>query len=116
MAGGKITINRTLVGIIALLCLGSSIALLITQPEEELWSGGFMRVGLLMGAFWLALPTGSRAAAWEGVSPATLVGGLLALFAIVRFPKAMIPLLIMVAVMGFFLRPRGKKRPRNRPE
>lgn len=122
MSEYKIDISRPLVGALALICLTAWIGIWLTWPNDEdwkLWQAGFMRVGLVMSAFWLALPGKNRPAAWTSVSPKTLIGLLLAIVGIVLRPRLMIPLLLVLAVVGYFLRPRErgprmKSRPRRR--
>ena len=121
MSDGKITINRTLVGVLAIGCLTAAAAIWIFAPTTEgednwdMWKGAFTRVGLLMSAFWLALPTSGREAAWANVTPMTFIGILLAIAGIAARPKVVVPVLIVLTVLGFVLRPRPKKRPQNRP-
>ncbi len=100
----------------------AAIAIWIFAPTTEgednwdMWRGAFTRVGLLMSAFWLALPTSGREAAWANVTPSTFFGILLAIVALVRLPlKIVVPLGVLLAIIGAVLRPRPKKRPQNRP-
>lgn len=115
----KIAVNRPLVGILAVVCLGAAVAIGVAFPDDNtwnLWQGGFMRVGLLLSAFWLALPTRNREAAWANLSPSTFIAVLIVLMALVRFPlRIMVPLLAVLIVIGLLLRPRDKKRPINHP-
>lgn len=116
MTAQKIEINRTLVGVLAASCLGAAITIFVGYSHNEsliVWQAAFTRVGLVLTALWLALPTRGRPAAWSNVSPSTLFGLLLALLACARYPKVMIPVLIVVAIIGFFLkpRPRGRRSP-----
>ena len=118
MSQGKIAINRTLVGVLALVCLASAVGILMFAPSEDnwnMWQAGFTRVGLVMWAFWIALPSGDREAAWANVTPLTFVGIILAVVCIAYRPKVAIPVLIVLTVIGFLVRPRAKKRPQNRP-
>ena len=107
-------VNRTLVGMIALVCLLAAIVLLIMSQSVDtrarLWGAAFLRVGLLMGAFWIAMPSEHREAAYADISWRTLLGLLLAVFAVARYPRTVLPLLVIVALIGFVLRPRGAKR------
>jgi multisubunit Na+/H+ antiporter MnhF subunit len=116
----KYPVNRILVGLVTLLCLGMWLAIWRFAPQDNtqwrLLQAAFVRVGCVMAAFWLALPTRSRKAAWANVSPTTFAGMLLALFAAAYRPRIVIPILIVLAIVGFFLRPREKKRPRSRPD
>lgn len=112
-----VPVNRTLVGLISLVCLLTSGGLYLVYGSDEdweMWRGGFMRVGLLMGAFWQALPTKGRDAAWAQVSPLTLIGALVSLFIVVRRPKVFVPLFVIVGLALFALRlfrRRGPDRP-----
>ncbi len=116
MNDGKVTLNRPLVGIIALGCLGAFGYLMsasFNTPDDNLqmWAGAFGRVGLLMGALWLALPSKNHEAAWANVAPSTLIGLILGIAWIAWKPKVAIPFLLILGVLAFFLRPRGKYRP-----
>jgi len=112
----RIPVNRTLVGAIALTCLGAAAFLLarhgLDEEEWAMWIGGLTRAGIMMAAFWLALPTKHRDAAWAGISPLALVGVLLAIVAVVTKRYVLLPVLAAVAVVSFVLRPRrGPARP-----
>lgn len=113
----KVPVNRTMVGFISLTCLSAWIFLFLRYPEAKgdllLWQGGLMRAGLLMGAFWFALPTKNRDAAWANVSPWTLVGMIGSVVGIAARPRVFVPLLAALAVIGFFLRPRKTARDRR---
>ncbi len=116
MNGAKVTLNRPLVGMIALGCLGAFGYLMtasLNSPEENLlmWAGAFGRVGLLMGALWLALPSKGEDSAGTDVSITTLIGLILGIAWVAWKPKVAIPFLLVIAALAFFLRPRGKYRP-----
>jgi len=71
-----------------------------------------VRTGVLLGAFWLALPTRTRDAAWANVSPVAFfltIGGII--FFAAR-PKAfllyVVPALLLLGALSLFLRPRPK--------
>lgn len=121
MASEKITINRTTTGAIALVCLGSSAALLFADVDHEqavLFRAALMRIGLVMAALWLALPTKSRPAAWADVSPWLLFGGIGAILAFGARPYLALralPFLAAIAVIARVMRPRKKTRPPRAP-
>lgn len=107
-----------MVGFSALACLVAAAALRWGAPDvdpNEMAQAAFVRVGLVMAALWIALPTRTRAAAWSGITPASFGTLALAVFLTARFRQAVIPVLIAVGVVGYYLRPRGKERPRSRP-
>jgi hypothetical protein len=118
MSNGKVTINRPLVGIIALGCMGISLGLYFfgsQTGEATVASEGigpaFFRVGVLMAALWLALPPKGQEAAWAKVTPGTLVGLFLAILAVVRLRWMAIPLVIGAAIVAVLFRPRARYRP-----
>ncbi len=121
MSDGKVTLNRPLVGVIALVCVGASVGLWFLGTYSEnpspVMGGGagaaFFRVGLLMAALWLALPPKGQEAAWATVTPGTLVGLILAIFAVIRMRWMAIPLLVGAALIAVFLRPHTRYRPRR---
>lgn len=96
-------LNRTLVAVIALVCLAAGAYISLNYPEESFWGGSFVRVGLLMGAFWYAAPTKGRAAAWANISPWWIVGVAALLLFIVRRPRILIPFGIAIVVLGVFV-------------
>jgi hypothetical protein len=110
----KIEVNRPLVGVIAVACLVIAAVLSQVPDSNTMWLAGFVRAGLMTGAVWLALPTKNRPAAWANVSPRILVGAAVGIVAIAARPKLVLiysPILIALAVVGYFLRGRSSKRP-----
>ena len=101
----------TLVGLIALSCLVAAATIGVVDTWENLWCAAFVQVGLLMGAFWLALPSRHREAAWANVSPYTIVAALIAVFVVARWRSAL-PVVIGVGLLALVLRPRQRRRPR----
>jgi len=116
----KISVNRPLVGIISLGCLITAIVLWVRHPEDDylrMWVAGFVRAGLMTGAVWIALPTKNREAAWANVSPLTLIGGIVGIIAVAARPRVLvlfIPIFIGLGLLGFVLKPRGRRD--NRPD
>ena len=118
MSQQRIPVRRGLVGLLSLLCLGTGVFLWVQNSGSAdsrsmpiMWAAAFGRVGLLLGAFWIAMPTKDREAAWANVSVSTLAGAALALFAIARYPRTALPLLAVIAVIGYFVKPKQKYRP-----
>lgn len=97
--------KRVLVGLIAVVCLSVSVVLLFFPGNEGL-QGACVRVGLLLGAFWLALPTRTRPAAWKGLASNWIL--LTAIVTAVFIPraKAMFPVLAVFIAIALFARPR----------
>lgn len=96
-------INRLLVGVIAILCLVLGAVISVTSPEDGFWGGSFVRVGLLMVAFWYAAPTKGRAAAWANISPWWIVGVAALLMLVVRRPRILIPFILLLIFLGVVL-------------
>lgn len=98
------TVNRPLVGILAVICLGAGGILLI-QASTSALGGTLLRVGVLLGALWLALPFRKSSPGSARVSPFVLIGVLAAMLFLVRRPAALIPSLLLLAVLWLLLRP-----------
>jgi hypothetical protein len=118
MPAPQVPVNRALVGLIALGCgvIGGGWWALEGGSSAPAMPAAFLRVGVVMAAFWLALPTRHREAAWARVNLWNLLAGLLGLVLIARtkFPlKFLIPGLILLAITILVLRPRPKTRPRG---
>jgi hypothetical protein len=110
----KVEVNRPLVGVIALGCIVIGGVLWNMPDSNDMWTGGFMRAGLMTGAIWLALPTKNRAAAWANVSPWTLIGVVGGIVAVAARPRVLIffvPILVALAILGKVLKGRGADRP-----
>ncbi len=121
MNATRITISRPMVGVCAALCLGGAVVLWILYPsmssnDENLqqWimlKAACTRIGLVMGAMWLALPRGGRQVE---VSPKAFVVGFIAFVGLVLRPKFFLPLLVAVAILAVILRPRDKNRAKEK--
>lgn len=118
MTSTEIPINRTLVGCLAVGCLASGGLLVLFVPNDasQMWSGAFIRVGVVLAALWIALPTRTREAAWARVplwKVASIGVGLL-LIVRSRIPlQLLIPAGIIIGVLWILLRPRTKHRLRR---
>jgi hypothetical protein len=119
----KHAISRLKVGIIALVLLMIWGVMGLLQwtgtldsgdSQVRVWWAGFGRVGLLMIALWVALPSKDRPAAWANISKPMLIVVLLVAVMVAIRPWIGIPLLALMAVVGFFLRPRTRRRPESR--
>jgi hypothetical protein len=114
MPKAQVPISRPLVGSIALACLVAAAAIAVFDSYENMWCAAFIRVGLLTGAFWLALPSRTREAAWANLSPYTVLTALVAIFVVARW-RAALPIVIFVVIAGMLLRPRERRgSPRGR--
>jgi hypothetical protein len=115
----RIALDRNLVGGGAVLCLVSAAGLWFLEPElwgkREMILAGCLRIGLVLVALWIGLPTRSREAAWARVTPWTFLGIVVLFAAAVLRPKQVLPVLFVLAAIGYFLRPRGRFRPGGRP-
>ena len=58
--------SRTGVGFAAAVCLIGAAVWYGVRPDQRLWWGGGVRVGLVLTALWFALPGRDRPAAWAG--------------------------------------------------
>lgn len=111
MSQRKVPVNRTLVGILAVSCVVAGLAVCVVRGIDDPFAGAFVRVGLLLGALWCALPTRTRDAAWANVSPMMVLVFVVGAVLVVRNLRALLPVAVVLAGLAYFLRPRTKKRP-----
>ena len=109
MSDRNVALNRTLAGVLAIGCGVAGVVLCATRGIEDQFGAGFIRVGLVLGALWFAMPTPTREAAWARVSPWAVVGVVLALVLLVRQPRVLLPAVIVLLLVGYFLRPRKRR-------
>ena len=112
----KVTINRSLVGWLALAFLIGFVITLVTGPKDkaDVWQGICSRVGVVLGALWLALPKDGTLGKWAEVSVLKLIVILLIVITAIRSPKRFVPYLPILLAIGAaarFLRPPDKVRP-----
>lgn len=104
--------NRVLVGSLAVGCGVAGVAMCIVRGLDDPLAAGFIRVGVALGALWCALPTRTRAAAWARVSPVVVIAGVLAAVVFVRHLRVLLPIAVVLASVGYVLRPRKGRAPR----
>lgn len=101
-------------------CLAIAGGAWLLAPEQDAMIAAFWRIGLVMGALWLALPAGEAQVAW-GIATPLIVGTALTV-GLSRNSKALIVVVPLVLTIVFltlaFRRPRrrgawrkGKGRP-----
>src|SRR5579863_49320 len=90
MGGNAKHVSRPLVGAIAIVLLGIAAVLSVwpgaASGTGAMLCGGSARVGVVMAALWLALPTRNRPAAWASLSITSAATGLVAVLAFLRVP------------------------------
>lgn len=97
--------KRIYVGILSIVCVVASVVL-IFYPNNEGLQGALLRVGMLLGAFWLAMPTKTRPAAWKSFSSNWTLVGLIITAIIIPRAKVMFPVVAVFAAIAYFARPR----------
>jgi uncharacterized membrane protein YfcA len=110
----NVALNRTLAGILAIGCGIAGVVLIATRGIDDQFGAGFIRVALVFGALWFAMPSRSREAAWARVSPWMVVGVVLVAVLLVRHLRVLLPVILVLAAAGYVLRPRkdGPREPR----
>jgi hypothetical protein len=116
MSAGRVHVSRTRVGLISLGLFAVALVVWIGWPEQQMALGACVRVGVLMAAIWLAMPSGDRPAAWATVSKTTVAGFLVLLVGVVRprYLLALSPLLVLIGVLSYLGRLSEKERPARR--
>ncbi len=108
MSQQQVPVNRTLVGVLAIVCVVAGAVVGYVDSIENVWCGSFIRVGVLLGTLWVALPSRTREAAWANVSPWTLVAALGAALVFVRRPKIFFAIILLVIVATVIIKPRKR--------
>jgi hypothetical protein len=120
MQQSKMTVSRSLVGSLAIGLFGIALILsvwpnLLSGAAGTLVGGAAARVGMVLAAYWLALPTRNRPAAWANVGLASALPLFLVALALFRIPfRILIPLAGFVLLVGVILRPKPAQRPERR--
>lgn len=107
----RIAVSRALVGTIAVAMTAAWAVIYLADVSSGFLGPALGRMGILLGALWLALPTKNREAAWARVSPVGLAFLLLALLALTAPPRfrMLAPILFTAAVVAFLLKPRRRR-------
>ena len=108
-----------MVGVIGLVLLAASGVLTLVGADggQDMWAGACLKVGLVMAAFWLALPSITSNPVLMRASWATLLGAIAVALVVAR---TRVPLKVVLPVLAAFvlavrvLRPRGAPPPRPR--
>ena len=111
MSTRKIAVNRSLVGVLAVGTLVIGVVGWVFGDGSASNVGfyaAFLRMGALLAAFWLALPSKHRDAAWANISPWTFGAVVILILMLVRRPQIFVPLIAVLAVAALFLRPRRR--------
>lgn len=101
--------RRVWVGLFAILCLVGAAALM-GYPDREGLQGAMVRVGILLTAFWLALPSKNRPAAWKGLSSNWAIAGGIVTAIVIPRARALFPLIAVFLSLAWFAKPRGNNR------
>ena len=95
--------------------LGGAGILWYLVGSQNMWTGACLKVGLVMAALWLALPSISRHGHWGSASGGA-IAGTLALALVLAGKKVdlrlILPMLFGVTLAILVLRPRSKFPPR----
>jgi hypothetical protein len=100
--------NRPLIGVAALGCLLAAGGVWLLAPDHDAALAAFLRVGLVMGALWLALPSTGESVAWAKIAP--ILAGSVVLIVISR--KAflfLLPAVLFLAVVFAIVLPKPKR-------
>lgn len=116
MKSEPITVNRSLVGAIGLglLAVAGLIWALGLEGSNDMWRGACMKVGIVMGALWLALPSITRNPELGRASLGVVVGAVAVALILGRTKvplNVLIPTVLSFAFVLRVLRPSQPKRP-----
>lgn len=116
-AATTLQLNRPLIGAISALLFAAAGVICLFVGPQNVWAGACLKIGLVTGALWLALPSLVRRTHFGEVSPSVLIGVLsFALFLTGKRVDFRIVLAILVgaAIATLILRPRSRTGSRTR--
>lgn len=100
--------RRRRVGWVAIACLVVATGGFAAEGFESAWAAAASRVGIVLGALWLCLPTRTRPAAWASLSPGKVAAVGIAAVLMNRI-KIFLPFLAVAGLIVWALRPRNKR-------
>src|SRR5690606_24650794 len=108
MPAKAVPVSRLLVGALAIVCVTTGIAIGFLRSWDGPACAAFLRIGVLLGAVWIALPSGKREAAWANISPWSLVGVVQIALACVRWTPLFITPLCLIITYSMSLKTRKR--------
>ena len=101
--------TRKYVGFFSIVCLIGAGVVAFFSPDSVGLQGALLRVAILLFAFWLAMPTKERRAAWKIFSSNWVLVGSAVIAAFIPRLRAMFPVLAVFAGIAWFAMPRKPK-------
>ncbi len=111
MEPNELQSKRVHLGVLTILFFIASLGVWWFDPGRQLIYGALLRVGTMLGAFWLAIPVMVRHPKILKRLPWYLIGGMIFLVAFIKYLWMMIPLLILMGILSMFA---GKHPPDHR--
>lgn len=100
--------KRPLIGVITIICLTVAAVSAANGDWNTATTGAFVRVGLVMGAVWLAYPSIRHGQLWRRFSRGAIIFlVVLAIFA--RRMRYFLPLIAVGLVVFWFVRPKRRR-------
>ncbi|MBL4883222.1 MAG: hypothetical protein JKY95_01635 [Planctomycetaceae bacterium] len=110
MEPSELQSKRWQVGIIAILLMLAAVVTWQLNPENQAAYGALLRVGTLLGAFWLAIPVLVRHPKILKRLPWYMIAGLVFFVAFAKRFWMLIPFLALLAFLSMFAGKRPGKR------
>ena len=101
--------RRQRVGWVAAGCLAAAAIGFAAQGYDNAWASIASRIGIVLGALWMCLPTATRPAAWAAMTPGRLALVVAAIVLSYRVSIKYLPFLIAAGFLGWLLRPKKKR-------
>ncbi len=111
MEPNELQAKRVPLGALTLFFLFASLCVWWADPGRQLIYGALLRVGTMLGAFWLAIPVLVQHPKILRRLPWYLIGGIIFIAAFIKYLWMMIPLLILIGILSMFA---GKHPPDRR--
>lgn len=112
MDGSPLAIRKLIVGILAIVCGATAAGVFFFTPDglQNPLMGFSVRLGIVLGALWLALPASGESLVWLKMLPVVLVVAIVCVRGGGRALIWIIPLGIVAGIVIAFIRPKHKRR------
>ena len=104
--------RKLILGVLAIACLVTAVVVYVCYPEQESILSAAIRIGVVLGALWFALPPPGQRVRWGRMAPVLAVAVVLIVVTRTKI-LVVIPGLVVAGILLALLRPRDKNR--NQP-
>ena len=99
--------RKLILGVLAIACLVTAVVVHFCYPDQQAVLSAAIRIGVVLGALWLALPAPGERVRWGRMAPMLAVA-VVAIVLTRRMILVLIPGLVIAGILLALLRPKDK--------